>query len=56
MIIPSTFFAEQLKEYRQMFEMVLEGEKQVSQAKENLVGIVSGYVDLFHRSKKRSCP
>ena len=31
------FVLEHLKEYRQMFDMVLEGEKHVTQAKNNLV-------------------
>ena len=35
--IMNPFFAEHLKEFKHMFELVLEGEKQVDQAKNALV-------------------
>ena len=36
-MIYKLFVSGHLKEYKQMYEMVLEGEKHVQQAKENLV-------------------
>ncbi|XP_062587492.1 uncharacterized protein LOC134249152 [Saccostrea cucullata] len=51
-------FIGHLKEYKQMFEMVLEGEKQVSQAKENLSNCEQKESKLrkdLTKAEKRNC-